>query len=156
MTVTSTTVGKNALEAKQIAHVELLMTSCPQALHWLHQVTWPNSSSIGRALSPVPGEGVSFIPGAVPVVLPWLLKVEHLILKVCVCPVVSDSCDPRDCSLPGSSVHGISQSRIREWVAISYSGGSSRPGNWTRASRVSCTGGRFSTSSASWEAPNTM
>ena len=72
---------------------------------------------------------VSFIPGAVPVVLPWLLKVEHLILKLCACPAVSDSCDPGDCSLPGSSVHGISQSRILEWVAISYSRGSSRPRN---------------------------
>ena len=33
-----------------------------------------------------------------------------------------------DCSLPGSSVHGISQARILEWVAISFSRGSSSPG----------------------------
>ena len=33
-----------------------------------------------------------------------------------------------DCSLPGSSVHGISQARILEWVAISFSKGSSQPG----------------------------
>ena len=32
--------------------------------------------------------------------------------------VVSDSCDPMDCSPPGSSVHGILQARILEWVAI--------------------------------------
>ena len=36
-------------------------------------------------------------------------------------------CNPLDYSLPGSSVHGISHSRILEWVAISSSGGSSRP-----------------------------
>ena len=30
-------------------------------------------------------------------------------------------CDPIDCSPPGSSVHGISQARILEWVAISFS-----------------------------------
>ena len=30
-------------------------------------------------------------------------------------------CDPLDCSLPGSSVHGISQARTLEWVAISFS-----------------------------------
>ena len=30
-------------------------------------------------------------------------------------------CDPRDCSLPGSSIHGIFQARILEWVAISFS-----------------------------------
>ena len=36
-------------------------------------------------------------------------------------------CDPIDCSPPGSSVRGISQARILEWVAISFSRGSSRP-----------------------------
>ena len=35
--------------------------------------------------------------------------------------VVSDSFDPMDCSLPGSSVHGILKARILEWVAISFS-----------------------------------
>ena len=35
-------------------------------------------------------------------------------------------CHPMDCSLPGSSIHGISQSRILEWVAISFSRESSR------------------------------
>ena len=34
-------------------------------------------------------------------------------------------CDPMDCSSPGSSVHGIFQTRVLEWVAISYSRGSS-------------------------------
>ena len=32
--------------------------------------------------------------------------------------------DPMDCSLPGSSVHGIFQARVLEWVAIAFSGGS--------------------------------
>ena len=35
--------------------------------------------------------------------------------------VVSNSCNPMDCSPPGSSVHGILQARILEWVAISFS-----------------------------------
>ena len=34
---------------------------------------------------------------------------------------MSDSCDPMDCSLPGSSVHGIFQARVLEWVAIARS-----------------------------------
>ena len=38
-------------------------------------------------------------------------------------------CDPMDCSLPGSSIHGIFQARILEWVAISFSRGSSPPGD---------------------------
>ena len=40
-------------------------------------------------------------------------------------------CDPRDCSLPGSSTHGITQARILEWVAILFSRGSSQPRYWT-------------------------
>ena len=40
--------------------------------------------------------------------------------------------DPMDCSPPGSSVHGISQARILEWVAISFSRGSSRPRDRTQ------------------------
>ena len=42
------------------------------------------------------------------------------------CPAL---CDPMDCSLPGSSVYGIFQARVLEWVAISFSRGSSRPGD---------------------------
>ena len=40
-------------------------------------------------------------------------------------------CDSMDCSPPGSSVHGILQARILEWVAISSSRGSSLPRDWT-------------------------
>ena len=43
--------------------------------------------------------------------------------------VVPDSYSPMDCSPPGSSVHGISQVRILEWLAISFSRGSSQPRN---------------------------
>ena len=39
-------------------------------------------------------------------------------------------CEPRDCSPPSSSVHGISEARILEWVAISFSRGSSLPRDW--------------------------
>ena len=51
-------------------------------------------------------------------------------------------CDPMDCTLPGSSVHGILQARILEWVLMPSSNGSSQPGNQTRVSYVSCTGRR--------------
>ena len=46
-----------------------------------------------------------------------------------------------DCNLPGSSIHGILQARILEWVAISFSRGSSRPRDWTQVSRLA--GRRF-------------
>ena len=50
--------------------------------------------------------------------------------------VMSNFCDPMDCSLPGSSVHGIFQARVLEWVAISFSRGSSWPRDRTRISRI--------------------
>ena len=66
--------------------------------------------------------------------------------------VVSNySWDLRDCSLPGSSVHGIPQARILEWASISFSRGSSQPRNQTQ---VSCTAGRLFTNWATREAPS--
>ena len=58
-------------------------------------------------------------------------------------------CHPMDCSLPGYSVHGIFQARILEWVAISFSKGSSQPRDQTR---VSCIVGRRFTVWATREA----
>ena len=56
---------------------------------------------------------------------------------------VTQSCstlwNPMDCSLPGSSIHGIHQARILEWTAISFSMGSSRSRDRTQ---VSCIVGR--------------
>ena len=52
----------------------------------------------------------------------YTLKVKVLVAESC--PTL---CDPMVCSLPGSSIHGIFQARTLEWVAISYSKGSSPP-----------------------------
>ena len=57
-------------------------------------------------------------------------------------------CDPIDCNLPGSSVHGIFQARILEWVAISFSRGSSGLPGWEDSQDwtcISCIAGRFFT-----------
>ena len=65
------------------------------------------------------------------------LKVKILVAQSC--PTL---CNPMHYSLPGSCVHGISQTRILEWVAISFSRGSSQPRDQTQ---VSCIAGRFFT-----------
>ena len=57
--------------------------------------------------------------------------------------------DPVNCSPPGSSVHGILQALILEWVAIPFSRGSSWPRDQTQ---VSCIAGRFFTIWATREA----
>ena len=63
---------------------------------------------------------------------------------VCVTHSVASDCDPMDCSPPGSSVHGILQARTLEWVAISFSKGSSRPRDQTQVSCIA--GGCFTVS----------
>ena len=50
----------------------------------------------------------------------WVLVIQS-------CPTL---CDPMGCSPPGSSIHGLLQARILEWVAISFSRGSSQPRDW--------------------------
>ena len=67
---------------------------------------------------------------------------------------MSNSCNPMDCSPPGSSVHGILQARILEWVAISFS----RESSWPREiTHVSCIAGRWSGSLllSHWGSPRT-
>ena len=49
------------------------------------------------------------------------------------CPTL---CDTMDCSLPGSSAHGIFQATALEWSAISFAKGSSQPRDRTRVSRI--------------------
>ena len=45
-------------------------------------------------------------------------------------------CDPMNCSLPGSSVHGLFQAIVLEWIAISFSSGSSRSWDGTQVSSI--------------------
>ena len=74
----------------------------------------------------------------------WLCVCSVAHLRACkslkLCPTL---CGPVDCSLPGSSAHGIFQARILEWVAISYSGGSFGPKGQTQVFCVSCIGKRI-------------
>ena len=55
-------------------------------------------------------------------------------------------CDPMDCSLPGSSVHGVLLARILAWVAMPSSRGSSLPRDQTHIYSGSCITGGFFTS----------
>ena len=79
-------------------------------------INWASHSSVGKKFTCNAGESES--------------EVAQL------CPTL---CNPMDCSLSGVSVHGIFQARVLDWVAISFSRGSSRPRDWTH---VSCIAGR--------------
>ena len=80
---------------------------------------------------------------------PHFLNIEDFF---CCLVAVSESWDPMDYSLPGSSVHGIFQARILEWVAIFFSRGSFWPRDQTH---VSCIGRQILYHWATREAPRT-
>ena len=90
-------------------------------------------------------------------------QVESVCVCVCVCVCVHARvyphaqscltlCHPMDCSPSGTSAHGISQARILEWVAISYSRRSSWPRDRTHVSCISCIGRRVLHHCAIWKA----
>ena len=83
----------------------------------------------------------------------WII---YLIMCVyCVCSVTSSCltvCDPTDYSPLGSSVHGIFQARILEWVPISSSRGSSKPRDQTWVYCISCIGRQILYYCDTWEA----
>ena len=61
----------------------------------------------------------------------WYSESESEVAQSCL-----TLCDPMDCSLPGSSVHGIFQAIVLEWIAVSFSKGSSQPRDQTLVSRI--------------------
>ena len=73
------------------------------------------------------------------------MKVKVLVDQLCLI-----LCDPMDCSLLGSFVHGISQAQMLEWIAIPFSKGPSQLSDWTW---VSCISGGFFTIWAVGKAP---
>ena len=79
----------------------------------------------------------------------WYYQQTWFILHTCMHVQSFQSCltlcEPMDCSPPGSSVHGILQAGILEWVAMPSSKGSSQPRARTHISYVSCTGRQFFT-----------
>ena len=70
--------------------------------------------------------------------------IDSVVCTLCCCCLVAKLCstlwDPMDRNLPASSVPGISQARLLEWVAVSSSRGSSLPRDWIQVSWVSCIG----------------
>ena len=123
----------------------------------------PLKSCVARGkLLPSPFISIHLTAGKIPVYLPGLLGKWDTVLKCLEYEAgtykpsvylssqlivlwkseseVAQSCwtlwDPMDCSLPGSSVHGILQARILEWVAISFSRRSSQPRDWAPVSHI--------------------
>ena len=84
--------------------------------------------------------------------LPLWPRGDAMCVSVCVCSAPQlflPLCNPKICTPPGSSVYGISQARILEWIAISFSRGCSQTRDWTWPS---CIGRRILYHWATWRA----
>ena len=145
VTISFSNAWKWKVKVKSFSHVRLFTTpwiaayQAPPSMGFSRQAYWS-----GVPL-PSPFKSLSFY-----IFPPWILTkllslnkskfvwTTHVfsILYTCAglcliaqsCPTL---CNPIDCSPPGSSVYGIFQARILEWVAISFSGGSSCPRDQT-------------------------
>ena len=95
--------------------------------HW--SLPLLSTSSLGFMMGPLP---LGFlIQSSFHLVQPQKSESESEVAQSC-----ATLCDPMDCSLRDSSIHGIFQARELEWVAISFSRGSSRPRDRIRFSRI--------------------
>ena len=86
-----------------------------------------------------------------PVAPQWVYACSAVSNSACVCLCAQSCptlCDPVDCSPQGSSVHGILQARILEWVAISFSRRSSQAGD---RNHISCIGRQILLPLSHWE-----
>ena len=86
-----------------------------------------------------------------PAILPLVSQIPPCVCAKSLrsCPTV---CCPMDCSLPGSSVRGILQAGILEWISLLSSRGSSQPRDRTASLTSATMAGRFFIASATWEA----
>ena len=93
-----------------------------------NRVTALSELKVRKWKSDLPATYCSFL-------LEWSLGWHYVVLSEVaqLCPTLWD---PVDCSPPDSSIHGILQARILEWVAISFSRGSSRPRDRTQVSHI--------------------
>jgi len=100
--------------------------------------------------SPSPSSGSGGLSTAPPAPTQWV----PVLCCVCVHEKSLQSCptlgDPMDCSPPGSSVHGILQARILEWVAFPSPGDLPNPGTESSSLRSPALAGGFFTTTATW------
>ena len=121
-------------------------TSSEWSQEWASIIPWRDFS---RGVSACFNPSSTGIPSKIRqklVTNPAAATTDAIVFTFCCCSV-AQSCptlsNPMDCRTPDSSVHGILQTRILEWVAMASSRGSSWPRDWTGVSCISYNAGSF-------------
>ena len=134
-------------EVKLLSRVRLFATpwtvafKAPLSMEFSRQEYWSGSPFPSPGYLPNPGiepGSPTLQADALPSEPPGKSLLSHGSNREVVAKSCPTLCDPIDCSPPHSSVHGILQGTILEWIAISFSRGSSWPRDW---SQVSCIAG---------------
>ena len=129
------TFSSDADRSPALGHEETICSTCRDALTLEDGSYKPENRHFSRAAD-----------RGLPAAMHCLTFLSPSVYSICCCRLVAKSgltlCNPVDCSLPGSSVHGIPQARILEWVAVSFSRRSSQSRDWTD---ISCIAGRIFT-----------
>ena len=138
---------------------------------WVRRIPWRRKWQPTPVFTPGESHGQRSLVAYSPGCCKELDTAEHMCTQrlniiVCltlehnVCAQSLQSCqtlgDTMDCNPPGSSVHGILQAKILEWVVMPSSRGSSRPRDWTQVSFVFCIAGGFFTAEPLGKPLNTV
>ena len=131
----------NTVPSVGLAFIVRRLDSCPTETNWCHLLSFDPECPLWLRHQP----RCHFITPSklcwVPSVMEFLLCKQNDKRQVLLVSRVR-LCDPMDYSRPGSSVHGMLQARILEWLAIPFSRGSSWPRDWAPGA---CIAGRFYT-----------
>ena len=117
----------------------------PLSMGFSRQEYWSGLKLHLQGIFPTQGSNPSLLLGRW-ILYHWATKEAYRDYACACAQLCLILCDPINCSPPGSSVRGIFQERIGEWVAISFSRGSSQPRDGTHVFWDSCTGGWVLTS----------
>ena len=106
------------------------------AFHWVLMLEWQMSYNRSVTRTAALRSLYVYCPRAKNSFYSKIIKYTHCKGKVLVAQLCPTPCDPMNCNPPGSSVHGVSQGRILEWVAVPFSRWSSRPRDQTQVSHI--------------------
>ena len=137
-------VGRVLAQDSRMGHLQGVRAGAPLVARFLHcSSAWPVTHQGSNTSLFLKEACLANLPAHPSQIHKGNNRIQKSVRPTVLCLVAQSCltlCDPMDCSPPGSSVHGIIQARILEWVAVSSSRGPPQPRDQTHVSCVSCNG----------------